>query len=117
MAIKGTINIMITILTTLTSTSFLKSYFLAILGVNTVAVIDQAVEKGFYEALVNNIPAQILTILGIIAGVIWILRLADNAWHNHLLNKSKSKIEDEKAEQEEIETDKKRKNFKDDTNN
>lgn len=97
------------IVTALTNTTFLKSYFLTIFSVQTLALLQEAKNGSFSEALVNNIPAQVLGFLGVIAGLIWIFRMGDDAWTNHLLNKSKAKMQDEKVEQEEIQTDLKRK--------
>lgn len=102
------------IMTYITNTTYLKYVFLSAFGVNFLAVIDatEQTPMNFYEALVSNTPAQVLTVLGIVAGIIWVLKLADNAWTNHKLNVYKTIIEKEKAEQEEIDTDIKRKTSK-----
>jgi|SRR6056300_1332308 len=105
---NGIPNIMINLITTLTSTSFLKNIFLGVFGFHTFLVIEQSADGGIYEAVVNNIPVQVLTVLGILAGIIWVARRADDAWTNHKLNVTKAKIQQEKAEQEEIETDKRK---------
>jgi hypothetical protein len=86
-------------------------------GINFVAVLEQASDIGIYEALLNNTPAQVLSVLGIIAGIIYVLRLADNAWANHKKNVSIHKMDIEKVEQEEIETEKRRKELENDSNN
>lgn len=91
-------------ITTLTSTVIFKNSFLMIYLINIFGFIPQVREEGFYDALVSNIPVQVLSALGIVAGMIWIARLGDNAWTNHKLNQSKAKIEFEKAQQAAIET-------------
>jgi len=96
-------NIMIT--SAVVGTGLFKNTFLLIYSVNLIGFIPQVENEGFYEALVSNIPVQVLSALGIVAGIIWVSKLADNAWTNHKLNKSISKIKYEKAKQEQIETD------------
>lgn len=106
-----------TILSVLTSTVFYKNTFLTAFGGNLLLFFNQISEQGFYDALIQNTPVQVFTVLGVVAGVIWILKLASNAWSNHKSNLNKAKMEQEKLEQEEIATDIKQKELDDETNN
>ena len=100
-----------TLITTISNTSFLKAYFFSIFSLQGISLLQEVSTGGasFTEALLNNTPAQVFSVLGVVAGLIWIFRMGDNAWANHIQNRAKSKTATEKAEQVEIDTDIKRK--------
>lgn len=105
------------LLTLLSSTTLFKNIFLTAFTGHLLLFFNQIQEQGFYDAIISNTPVQVFSVLGIIAGVIWILKMASNAWSAHMTNMNKVKMEQEKLEQEEIETDIKQKRLDDDTNN
>lgn len=91
------------ITTALTGTIMYKNIFLGVYFINILGFMEQVGEQGFYDALVKNTPVQVLTALGILAGLVWILRRADNAWTNHIINIEKTKQEQIKTKNQQHE--------------
>jgi hypothetical protein len=97
----------------LTNTSFAKWIYGTVFGVSTYGLIQESQihNTSFFEMLLQNVPAQIIYVLGIVYGVSLVLGKLSDSWTKHLLNKLKVKQEIQHLEQEEITTDKQRKQF------
>lgn len=84
----------------------------------TVTQEAKATNSGFLETLLQNIPAQIVYVLGIVYGISLVLSKISDFWKKHNINKadveiSKLKVKEakENLERSEIETDLKRGNI------
>ena len=106
----------------LTNTTLGKSIFGAagLLGILQVTKDVMQNQSGFLEAILNSVPATVTTVLGIVWGCVLVMK---SVWSGYIdgrkkwdefatakeLNRIKVKTEGEHLEQEEIVTDKKRK--------
>lgn len=99
------------ILILLSNTTFGKWIYGTVFGVSTISLFQDAQinNTSFFEMLLKNIPAQIVYVLGIIYGISLVLGRLSDAWTKHQLNKLKIKKEEEHLEQQEISTEKQRK--------
>ena len=102
-----------TIILLLSNTTFGKWVYGTVFGASTVSLIQESRmnNTSFYNELLENIPAQIVYVLGIIYGISLVLGKLSDAWTKHQLNRLKVKQEREHLEQEEMTTEKQRKDL------
>ena len=104
---------MSTVITALTSTTIGKWIYGIVFSFSTVSLLQESTitNSSFFEALLSNVPAQVIYVLGIIYGVAIVLSKLSDFWKRHKINMLSIKQEQEHLEQEEIETEKQRKDL------
>lgn len=95
----------------LSNTTFGKWVYGTVFGASTISLIQESTinNTSFFEALLSNIPAQFIYVLGIIYGASLVLGKLSDSWTKHKLNILKVKQEKELLERSEISTEKQRK--------
>ncbi len=101
------------LITILTNTTIGKWIYGTVFSFSTIGLMQESVttNTGFLETLLQNIPAQVIYILGIVYGISLVLGKLSDAWTKHRMNNLKVKQEKEHLEQEEIITERKRKSL------
>ena len=95
----------------LTNTTIAKFMYFSGFTFSTIGMAKEAkvTNSGFLETLLENIPAQILYVLGIVYGISLVFGKLSDAWTKYRLNNIKVEQEQELLEQRELETERSRK--------
>lgn len=105
----------------LSNSSFIKLLYGSVFTVSTVSLVQTAQinDQSFFEALSNSIPTQVMSVLGILSGIIFVLGYASKVWKQHKMNLTDISVHEmkmkealEHLEREEILTEKEKESLK-----
>ena len=110
---------MTSLIALITKSTLLKWVFGYSFYLSSFALIEQQfTNKDFFNDILNAVPSKFAVALGIIYGSVILLSKISNAWKEHQINKTevsihkvKVKEAEELLEQQELNTDEKRKNL------
>jgi len=95
-----------TLTSILYNTTFGKIIFTYVYSITTIGIVQDASLNhiSFIDSLLNNVPAQVLYVLGIIYAIVVVLKFASKAWKDYLVNILEVKMKKEKLNQEVLKT-------------
>ncbi len=101
---------MTTLFSLISNSPVLKYLFGYSFGLSSLAIIEQQfTQADYFQNLLNQVPSQIAVVLGVIYGIVVLLGRISKEWKQHMLNVQEVTKGKELIEQEELRTEKQRK--------
>ncbi len=103
---------MTSIISLISNSTILKWFFGYSFSISSLAFIEQEfTNQDFFTGMLNQIPSKIAMFLGIVYGIVIVLGRISKEWKQHNLNLQEIKKGNEILEQEELKTEKQRKDL------
>ncbi len=97
----------------ITNTTIAKCVYAIVFGMSTFDIVQDSLtnQTSFIDELLKNVPAQVVYVLGIVYAIAFVLSKVSDLWKRHEINKIEVKKSKEHLEQEELTTEKQRKDL------